>query len=301
MSNTTQDTRHVLITGATSGIGRHAALELARSGRYTVIATGRNPDKLAELRSDAKGLPLDTLVLDVTRPETIREAVAGANRLTDGRGIDSLINNAGYGLAAPMAEVTDTDLRKQFDVNVFGLAAVTRAFVPQLARHDKSYVLNVSSVGGRMTFPFFGAYHATKYAVEALSDALRMELHPFGVRVVLIEPGPIDTGFADRTVDEISRYRSDDSPYAAVYARADAVRERSDSMAVGPEKVTRVIDKALRKRRPRARYVVPFTSQLAVWAMGLMPTRFRDWMLRKLIGLNRKHLGDRTLSLPASA
>jgi short-subunit dehydrogenase len=144
------------------------------------------------------------LTLDVTSATSL--AVATLERRTKGYGIDVLVNNAGYGLVGPLETIDDADLRAQFDTNVFGLMAVTRAFLPAMRDRRAGRIINVSSVGGRMTFPLMGAYHASKYALEALSDALRLELLPMGVHVSLIEPGPIRTEFNDRAMEWAGKY-----------------------------------------------------------------------------------------------
>jgi NAD(P)-dependent dehydrogenase (short-subunit alcohol dehydrogenase family) len=279
----------VLITGATAGIGRHAALHLARKG-HRVIATGRKQAVLDELLREAAGTALEVLRLDVTDAASIAEASAEVLRRTAGHGVDVLINNAGYGLAAPLEEVTDEDLRAQYETNVFGLMAVTRAFLPRMRERGDGRILNVSSIGGRYTFPLFGAYNSTKYAVESLSDALRCELGPFGIDVVLIEPGPIKTNFADRTMESVRKYSRADSPYAPVYERADLMRERTDAQSAGPEAVTKVIERAIVSRRPRARYVAPGSMAVFLAVMALLPTRLTDWAMSRMIGLTKKQL-----------
>jgi NADP-dependent 3-hydroxy acid dehydrogenase YdfG len=149
----------ILITGATAGIGKHVALHLARKG-YRVFASGRNAAALERLASEAAGTALETLRLDVTDAASIEAAREEIDRRTDGHGVDVLVNNAGYGLAGALEELADADIRAQFDTNVFGLVAVTRAFLPAMRRRGSGRVLNVSSVGGRITFPLFGAYTA---------------------------------------------------------------------------------------------------------------------------------------------
>jgi short-subunit dehydrogenase len=287
----------ILITGATTGIGRTAALHFARAGHH-VIATGRNEKALATLRDEGKDLRLDTVRLDVTDGESIQaavRAVAGIGR----DGVDVLVNNAGYGLAAALAEVTDADLRAQFETNVFGLMAVTRAFLPQMIARRSGLVMNISSVGGRVTFPLFGAYHASKYAVEALSDAMRNELAPFGIKVALIEPGPIATEFANRSVAEVSRYRKDTSPYAAVYARAEEIKTMTDKQSVPAERVARVMLRAVESRRPAPRYVVPISSRVMLWFLRTLPTRWSDAIMRRFLGLTYKRVA--AAALPAAA
>jgi short-subunit dehydrogenase len=298
MSTTTQ-TKTILITGATSGIGRDAALHLARRG-YRVFATGRREDVLAQLRRDADGLPLETIQLDVTDATSIAACKRAVDARTNGRGIDVLVNNAGYGTAAPTELLTDEDLRAMFETNVFGLMAVTRAFLPQMRERGEGRVINVSSIGGRFTFPFFGGYNGTKYAVESLSDALRMELRAFGVKVVLVEPGLIATNFSERSMTELSKYRKMDSPYTTVFERAEEIRQQSDRRAVPPIHISRAIEKAIRARRPRARYVAPFSAKLLLGLVAILPTRWMDAIVVKALGLDRRSLGLGAAKAPSS-
>jgi len=186
-----------------------------------------------------------------------------------------------------MEMVSDADLRAQFETNVFGLMAVTRAFLPAMRGREGGRIVNVSSVGGRVAAPFFGAYSGTKYAVEAMSDALRMELAPFGVGVSLIEPGVIQTEFTDRSMSILDTYRSPDSPYASVIARANRLREMSDRQAVGPECIARAIERAISSRRPAARYVAPFRAHIMLVFGRWMPTFLVDAVMRLSMGLTR--------------
>lgn len=277
----------ILITGATAGIGRAAALELARAG-HRVFATGRRTDALASLVKEAAGLPLEGLLLDVTSQASIENAKLEIERRTEGHGVDVVVNNAGYGLVGPLEEISDEALRKQYDTNVFGLMAVTRAFLPAMRARGKGRIVNVSSMGGRVTFPFMGAYNSTKYAVESLSDALRIELRPFGVDVCLIEPGAIKTEFADVALGTARRV--DGSPWAAAVEQADAMRAKFDATAVGPEVVARAIAHAATARRARPRYVVPKQTYGALFLFRVMPTRVMDAILGWASGITRRKL-----------
>jgi NAD(P)-dependent dehydrogenase (short-subunit alcohol dehydrogenase family) len=284
----------ILVTGATSGIGRHAALDLARRG-YRVFAGGRNRDALLEL--DQAGFAnLTAIALDVTDDDSIDRARVAIDESTEGHGVDVLINNAGYGDFAPIEQVSDAELRRQYDTNVFGLMAVTRAFLPAMRARGAGRIVNVSSVGGRLTLPLFGAYNSTKHAVESLSDALRLELRPFGIEVALIEPGPIRTGFTTTALANAERGHDADSPYAPVIERYLALARRTDRVAPGPAVTTRAIYKAVASRRPRARYVVPFwTGRAALVLVRLLPTRMVDAVMRRVIGLTPRVLfGART-------
>jgi NAD(P)-dependent dehydrogenase (short-subunit alcohol dehydrogenase family) len=212
-----------------------------------------------------------------------RDAVDG---LTQGHGLDVLVNNAGYGLFGPVEELSDADVRAQFDTNVFGLLAVTRAFVPAMRKRGSGRVINVSSVGGRMVFPLGGVYHATKFALEALTTALRMELHQFGIRVSVIEPGYIKTEFTTTTMSLLRKYVRDDSPYATALQVGASADEAVAGLAVGPESVAHAIEHAATSRWPRARYVAPFYNAMGPWLMRVLPTWLTDWAFRRIAGLD---------------
>jgi len=278
----------VLVTGASAGIGRFVALDLAARG-HRVFATGRNAPALASLASEAasRGHSLSTLELDVTSADSIRQAAAAVRGQTGGHGVDVIVNNAGYGQGGPLLEVSDATLREQFDTNVFGLMAVTRAFVPEMLARGRGWIVNVSSVGGRVTFPFFGAYHASKYALEALSDALRAELRSFGVHVALVEPGPIRSQFSERAFGSLPATQ-EASPYATSYARAGGIRSASDRASFGPEHVARAVQKAIGSRWPRARYVAPWFLAIPLAFLPLVPTWLTDALFRRVFGLRKR-------------
>jgi NAD(P)-dependent dehydrogenase (short-subunit alcohol dehydrogenase family) len=274
-----------LITGATSGIGRATALLLARNG-YRVFATGRTPRDLESLKQDAKDLPIETLVLDVTQAESIEAARAEVERLTGGKNIDVLINNAGFAVGGPAELVTDADLRAQFEVNVFGLMSVTRAFVPAMRKRGSGRVVNLSSLASRFTFPLLGTYASTKFAVRSLTDALRNELRPFGIQVTAIEPGVVKTPFITRTMDEAAKYRRNDSPYWAAIERADQLQADSEKTACGPEVIAGMILKALRARKMKAHYAGPLLPKLGIAFINLLPVFIQDALMSKLSGVS---------------
>ena len=252
----------ILITGATAGIGRTTALYLVDRGHH-VIASGRRADELARLAADARGKAgrLDTVALDVTAPDSIAAAVRAVEQLTGERGLDVLINNAGFGVLGPTSEIADAEMRRNYETNVFGLMNVIRAVLPAMRARRSGRIINVSSVGGRLTLPYFGVYNSTKYAVESLSDALRYELRPFGVDVVLIEPGVIRTNFEATAVAGIAAYTT--TPYAAPMARYEQMSRVADRFASAPIVVAEAIGRA-------------------VIAPDVEPTPVRDFLARKL-------------------
>ncbi len=276
-----------LITGATSGIGRVTALRLAKAG-HRVIATGRSASALDELAREAASDHLHTLQLDVTDREQLRDVVASVDAITNGHGVDVLVNNAGFGIVAPSTELAESELRSQFETNVFGLMAVTRAFVGAMRERGSGTIINVSSVGGRMTLPFLGGYNATKYAVESLSDAMRRELHAFGVHVVLVEPGIINTNFTPRSTADAERWTS--SPYAGAFARFEETVRQTEKMGVPPDRIASVILRIVESRRPRARYVAPFTGRLTLALVAVLPTAWVDAVMRRIARLRAADL-----------
>jgi len=279
----------ILLTGASSGIGRDTALALARAGHRVLVAARRLP-ALETLRREAPSL--EVLSLDLDDPASIAALAAEVDHRTSGRGVDVLINNAGYATAGALAELDDAALRAQFETNVFGLMSLTRALVPAMIDRGAGTIINVSSVSGRIPAPILGAYHASKYALEALSDALRMELAPFGVQVAVIEPGTIRTEFASRAMAEATRERTTASRYARVYERAAQLERRFDRLAGGTAPVVRAITRAVSAKRPRARYVAPRSFALMIALVRLLPTCWVDGAMRRMFGLTRKQLAS---------
>jgi len=279
--------KRVLITGASAGIGRDAAKRCAALG-WEVYAAARRTTALESLRAEA-GDGIRPVQLDVNDPASIERARVEILEQTAGYGVDGLVNNAGIALAGALADVTDADLRAQFETNVFGLMAVTRAFLPLMMERRAGRIVNVSSSGGLVSLPFVGAYHATKFALEALSDSLRWELAPFAIRVSLIEPGPIRSEFGDKLVSSV-RAAPKGSAYARVFANADRIKAFADRTMLGPEVVTRDIVHALSSRWPRARYLEPRVLWLAIKAYQIAPTWLSDWVITRVTGLTRRRL-----------
>jgi NAD(P)-dependent dehydrogenase (short-subunit alcohol dehydrogenase family) len=248
----------VLNTGCSTGIGRDLARPLIQAG-YTVVVTARKAEALDDLSAALK------LSLDVTQPESIRTAVDSVIQRF-GR-IDVLVNNAGYAQIGPLEELSDKQIQQMFDVNVFGATRMTRAVVPHMRKQKSGRIINISSIAGKMVTPVNGSYAASKFALEALSDALRWELKPFNIQVILIEPGAIKTNF-DQTVhaygDEILSNPS--SPYMPLYRKYQQVSDGMRGQEPGPEAVSKVIQHAMESSEPKARYLagVGLSVRLAI-------------------------------------
>lgn len=256
------DQKIVLVTGASSGLGKHIAEDLAKQG-YHVFAAARSMDKLATLRSET----IEPLRLDVTAEADIQAAVDHI-KATKGR-LDILVNNAGYGIYGTIEGIRDEHVRRAFAVNVFGLGAMTRAVLPMMREQKSGLIINISSVVGKAAVPVAGWYGASKHAVEGLSDALRLEVKPFGIKVVLIEPGAIRTGFEETAMATLAR-SNDPSAYAdLVSAFSNSIRNGYKS-APGPEVVTRQVNRAIAARNPKARYIAGSDSRLVITLKRLL-------------------------------
>ena len=269
----------VLITGCSSGIGHATAEHLAARG-WTVYASARRTESIADLAERG----CRTLSLDVTDEDSMRAAVTAVE---DAEGaVGALVNNAGYSQSGAIETLPLDRLRAQFETNVFGLVRLCQLVLPGMRRQGGGRIVNVSSMGGRLTFPGGGAYHGTKHAVEALSDALRFEVRGFGVDVVLIEPGLIKTRFGETAAGSIDAATADgDEPYAefnaAVGAATAEVYEGPLArLGGGPETVARAIERAISARRPKTRYKVTPSARLILAQRRLLSDRAWDAFLR---------------------
>jgi NAD(P)-dependent dehydrogenase (short-subunit alcohol dehydrogenase family) len=271
--------RAVLITGCSSGIGAATAAHLAEKG-WPVYATARRVETLAEL--EAKGCR--TLALDVTDEASCRAAVEAVEAAEGAVGV--LVNNAGYSQSGAVESVTDERVRAQFDTNVFGLLTLCRLVLPKMREQSWGKIVNVSSMGGKFTFPGGGVYHASKHAVEALSDALRFEVRGFGVDVIVVEPGIIRTNFGDTAAREIGAGTRNSGPYGefnqAVAEATAGVYESGPLARLGgpPEAVATAIEKAISARRPRPRYTVTPSARALIALHSVLGDRGWDRMLR---------------------
>jgi NAD(P)-dependent dehydrogenase (short-subunit alcohol dehydrogenase family) len=267
----------VLITGCSSGIGRATAERLAGVG-WKVYATARQVEAIAPL--EERGCEL--LPLDVTDEDSMRSAVDEVERREGAVGV--LVNNAGYSQSGAVEAVPTEKVRRQFETNVFGLARMCQLVLPGMRRQGYGRIVNVSSMGGKLTFPGAGYYHASKHAVEALSDALRFEVASFGVRVAVIEPGLIRTSFAQAAVGSMDG-SGGEHPYAGFdegVARATAEnydRGPISRLAGEPEAVAEAIERAISARSPRSRYAVTPSAHLFMGLRRLLPDRAWDAIL----------------------
>jgi NAD(P)-dependent dehydrogenase (short-subunit alcohol dehydrogenase family) len=290
-----EPSKAVLVTGCSSGIGRASALRLARSG-WSVYASARRPESLADL-ADAG---CHTLALDVTDEDSMRAAVAHVERAEGAIGV--LINNAGYSQSGAIETVPIDAVRRQFETNVFGLVRLTQLVLPKMRAQRWGKVVNVGSMGGRLTFPGAGHYHATKYALEAISDALRFELRGFGVDVILLEPGLITTAFGEAagasmadvgvpsaSADALGADAADadgaEDPYAHFNATVGAVTAGAYDgpmrlLGAGPERVAKVIERAISRRRPPARITITASAKLSIATRRLLRDRAWDAAMR---------------------
>ena len=265
----------VCITGSSSGIGRATARAFLDEG-WDVYATSRSPEDVADLRERG----CETIELDVTDEGRVDAAI---DRIVGESGrIDCLVNCAGYGQFGPLEDVPPEDLHHQFDVNVYGPHRLARAALPHMREAGDGTIVNVSSAAGRLAFPGGGAYCGSKFALEAMSDALRAEVAEFGVDVVLVEPGPVATNFTDRADDEVETL-----PRTAAYDRLYSVIDDAWTLGgsprtIPPEDVADTIVNAASSTQPATRYPVGPSAKAAGLAR-LVPDRFRDLAFRVAI------------------
>jgi NAD(P)-dependent dehydrogenase (short-subunit alcohol dehydrogenase family) len=282
-------TQTVLITGATEGLGKAAALLLAERG-YRVFAAGRSTEKREKLDVMAreKNLPLESLEMDVCDDHSVQKAVATVHQMAGA--IDVLINNAGFVFVGAVEDLRLEDWRRQFETNFFGVIRVTQAVLPQMRERRKGRILMMSSVSGFVTPPTQGAYSASKHAIEALSNALRYELYPFGIHTILIQPGYIVTGIQSTAMEMAQPYQEKfkSGPYANIYASylgsASSTRAKSKTT---PEDCARVMVKAIEARQPKARYGVTPLATYARAIKWLLTDRAADRMIRRRYGITR--------------
>lgn len=270
----------ILITGCSSGIGRATAIEAAGRG-HSVFATARTRESLADL---AARDGVHALALDVTDASSIRAAVASA--LERAGRLDALVNNAGYGQYGAVEDVSAEEWRRQFDVNLFGAVEAARAVLPAMRQARSGTIVNVSSVGGKIAIPFAAPYCASKHALEALSDCLRVEVAPFGIRVVVVEAGPISTRFTERARETVARMLTRPGPYSPFYPDAERAMDTDfQAGSLPPAAVARVIVRAIESDRPKTRYRITPMARVLIPLRRLLPDRYFDRRMKKALRL----------------
>ncbi len=279
MNQTNQMT--VVVTGASTGIGAACALDCAGRG-MTVFASVRDP-RAGEALATKGGPSIIPIMLDVTDEPSIARSTEVVQRAVGAAGLGGLVNNAGIVIGSPLEVIPLSQLRKQLEVNVIGQIAVTQAFLP-LLRRGRGRIVNMGSIAGRGTIPLLGPYSASKYALEALTDALRMELRPWGIQVSIIEPGAIATPIWEKSTKEAENLEASASKEAkALYGEAVIrIREaiaQAAQRAIPPDAVVQAVHHALTAARPRTRYLVGTDAKLRAWMVKWLPDRVQDRLL----------------------
>jgi len=282
-----QASRFVVITGASTGIGAGCAIGCAQQG-MTVFAGVRNL-QAGEALQAKEGAAIIPLQLDVTDDESIKRAADTVRQRVGGAGLAGLINNAGIAIGSPLEVIPLSQLRKQLEVNVIGQIAVTQAFLP-LLRQAHGRIVNMGSIAGRGTIPMMGPYSASKFAMEALTDALRLELYPWGIHVSIIEPGAIATPIWDKSLSTALDVEKDmPSDAKLLYEKAarqvrEAVQEAAQR-AIPVDAVVQAVLHALTAPRPKTRYLVGTDAKLRAFMAKWLPDRMQDWILKKVLKL----------------
>jgi NAD(P)-dependent dehydrogenase (short-subunit alcohol dehydrogenase family) len=285
---TNAETRAVVITGASTGIGRACAMRLDRAG-WRVFAGVRKEADAESLREEASNR-LIPVRIDVTNAASIEAAAETVGEALDARGLAGLLNNAGMGVGGPLEFLDMDDFRQQLEVNLIGQVAVTQAFL-ELIRAASGRILNMTSIGGRLTLPFLGPYSASKFGLEAVTNAFRQELQPWGIEVIAIEPGNIKTPIWDKATAETSRELDQLSPrgeelYGKRMASYASFIPKIAKQGIPADRVAQVVERALTSRRPKPRYVVGRDARLRLVLDALLPTRTTDRMIARFLGFD---------------
>lgn len=278
----------IVITGVSTGIGKATSEELVRRG-YTVFGSVRKQEDAQRLQ-EALGPQFTPLLFDCTDEDAIGTAVAQVKEAVGDAGLYALINNAGIVIPGPLMFTPLEDFRAQFEVNLFGLLDVTQQFLPLLgaktdAQHPPGRIINISSVSGKIAYPFMGGYAATKHALEAMSDALRRELMLYGIDVILIEPGTTRTPIKDKYKDQMEQYAQTD--YGAMFAGLEKQLNERERTGLPVEKVVEAICKALESEHPKTRYAVPRKLLMGWLIPRWLPDRWLDRFVANRLGLKR--------------
>lgn len=263
-------TKVALITGASSGIGRDTAIRLKESG-YIVYGASRRVERMKDLEDEG----VKVLKLDVTEDKSVRECIETIIS-NEGR-IDVLVNNAGYGSFGTLEDVPMEEAKRQFDVNVFGVGRITQLVIPYMRKQKSGRIVNITSIGGKITTPFGGWYQSSKYALESLSDSLRMDLKPFGIDVVIVEPGLIKSEWAEITKDNLLKVSS---PHYRDKAKksAEGMMKKYET-ASHPSVISKVIHNAVTTKSPKTRYVAGKMAKLSLFMKSILSDRAFDSMM----------------------
>lgn len=264
-------TRVALVTGASAGIGKAIVRRLLSDG-WVVYGAARRVDHMADIRSEGARV----LAMDVTDDASMTSAV---KQLLDAEGrIDALVNNAGYGSYGAIEDVPLDEARRQFEVNVFGVARLCQLALPSMRAAQSGTIVNITSMGGRIWMPIGGWYHATKHALEVLSDALRVEVKPFGVEVVVVQPGAIKSEWAEISADNLDRTARGSVYQATIGPMARALRNYD--RAAGPEVVAEAVSRAVNSAHPKRRYATPFDAKALIFLHWLLPDVLFERLLK---------------------
>lgn len=279
--------KSVVITGASTGIGRATALHLDAKG-WRVFAGVRKEVDAESLRAEGPER-LVPLMLDVTDPGQIAEAAEQVGVAVGEAGLSGLVNNAGIAVPGPLEALPVDDFRRQVEVNLTAQVAVTQAMLPAI-RTARGRVVFITSIGGRMAFPMFGAYHAAKFGLEAVGDVFRQELRPWGIQVAIVEPGSIATPIWDRGQQEADAFAATASEeqqrlYGQAIAAYREVARQTGERGIPPERVAKAIEHALAARRPRTRYLVGLDAKAQARSKAILPTRLVDWLVARFTGM----------------
>ena len=280
--------RSALITGCSTGIGRATALRLAGRGYRVFAAVRREPD--ADALRAASGAAIEAVIVDLTDHASIEAAAARVSERVGPDGLTALVNNAGVAYSGPLEFVPLDEFRRQLEVNLVGQLAMTRAVLPSLRRAERPRLINITSIGGLVATPFYGPYCASKFALEALSDCLRIELRPWGIETVAIEPGSIATEIWSSGLSTFERTRERMDPaatelYAGPLASIERISRQTGARGISPERVARTIERAITARRPRARYLVGRDAIGMALAKRLLGARTFDHLVARALEL----------------
>ncbi len=289
--NASSPSKSVVVTGCSSGIGRMSAIELAKSGWNVIAGVRRDEDAKSLLQEQPANLM--PIILDIASKESVKTACESIKELTQNSGLNALVNNAGILIPGPLELITQEQLQQQFEVNVFGTHRLTQRLIPHLRKaadqnHSARLVL-ISSISGRITPPFFGAYAASKHALEAFGDAWRCELSPWNIDVSVVQPDSVSTAIWDKACNNMEPSKSQDEDQSEQLYASMLRNTRRQSLSykragLATEVVVRSVLHALNHRRPKPYYRVGWRTRAAFWAHNILPTSWMDFVLRKSVG-----------------